>query len=75
MMPRPSIDMGIRPISPETTNPLTPGLLNSSRYGPTTDVPLLRVLRARPTDFCVRNSRSANSFLQSGTYRSTVEAT
>ncbi|GAA1503156.1 hypothetical protein GCM10009677_38730 [Sphaerisporangium rubeum] len=36
----PSIDIGMRPTNPATTNPLTPGMPKSSRYGPTTFPPL-----------------------------------
>ncbi|GAB3901957.1 hypothetical protein GCM10027612_66260 [Microbispora bryophytorum subsp. camponoti] len=35
MTPMPSIDMGARPMNPVMTKPLTPGVPNSPRYGPT----------------------------------------
>lgn len=35
MTPMPSIDMGARPMNPAMTKPLTPGVPNSPRYGPT----------------------------------------
>ncbi|GIH76577.1 hypothetical protein Plo01_30060 [Planobispora longispora] len=73
MMPSPSIDMGIRPISPEITKPLTPGLLNSSRYGPTTDIPLSCLQCMNSPDFSAQNGETANSFVHGSTYRVPLE--
>ncbi|GIH28184.1 hypothetical protein Aph01nite_64940 [Acrocarpospora phusangensis] len=44
VMPMPSMEMGIRPTNPATTNDLAPGMLNSPRYGPTMTEPLSRAL-------------------------------
>ncbi|GGL26864.1 hypothetical protein GCM10014719_30520 [Planomonospora parontospora subsp. antibiotica] len=65
-MPSPSIDIGIRPTKPEITKPLTPGVLNSSRYGPTTDFPLPHAPGVDRIDDFAPNGSPASDFPRNG---------
>ncbi|GAA4219266.1 hypothetical protein GCM10023075_03030 [Streptosporangium album] len=65
----PSMDIGIRPMSPAMTNPLTPGALNISRYGPTTGGSPLRVSDVDRTDDFAPNHCLASYFPGNGTRR------
>ncbi|GES26679.1 hypothetical protein Aple_095780 [Acrocarpospora pleiomorpha] len=58
VMPMPSIDIGIRPTNPASTNDFAPRVLNSPRYGPTMTKPLSRALG---TMYCVRARRPGSA--------------